>query len=145
MKSTDSVRRALRREISVTDFIQVDDIPPAPPWIERKFTVGRWGEWNFNPFFIPGLSSLIAGVVIIPSAVIFGSGVGGVLLTILAVLATVAWPAYTFVSMKRNTHMYMSTSKNGTRYIAEATVVGRNSDSYRARVIAKDSPVRIEL
>lgn len=145
MKSTDSVRRALWRQINATDFIQVDDIPPAPPWIERKFTVGRWGEWNFNPFFIPGLSSLIAGVIIIPPAVILGSGVGGVFLIILAILAAVAWPAYTFVSMKRNTHTYVSTNKNGTRYIAEVTVVGRNSDSYRARVIAEDSPVRISL
>ena len=91
------------------------------------------------------MSSLIAGVVIIPPAVILGSGVGGVILTILAVLATLAWPAWTFMNVKKNTHMYMSTNNGGTRYIAEATVVGRNSDCYRARVIAEDSPVRISL
>ncbi len=145
MQNTAPIRRALRRHISYSDFIQVDDIPPAPPWVERKFTDGKWDEWTFNPFFVPIFSSLIAGGVIIPPAVIFGSGIGGVLLAILTVLATVAWPAWTFVSMKRNTHMYVSTDAiNGTRHIVEVTVMGWN-DSSRARVIAKDSPIRIRL
>ena len=145
MQNTAPIRRALRRHISTTDFMQVDDIPPAPPWVERKFTDGKWDEWTFNPFFVPVLSSLIAGGVIIPPAAMFVSGVGGVVFTILAVLATVAWPAWTFVSMKRNTHMYVATDAiNGTRHIVEVTVMGWN-DSSRARVIAKDSPVRIRL
>ena len=146
MQNTAPIRRALRRHVSNADFMQVDDIPPAPPWVERNFTDGKWTEWTFNPFLAPVLTSLIAGVVIIPPAVIFGSGLSGVLLTILAVLATVAWPAWTFVSMKRNTHTYVSTDSGvGTRYIVEATVMGRHDDSSRARVIVKDSPVRISL
>ena len=146
MQNTAQIRRALRRHVSNADFIQVDDIPPAPPWVERKFTDGKWTEWTFNPFLAPVLTSLIAGVVIIPPAVIFGSGIGGVLLTILAVLATVAWPAWTFVSMKRNTHMYVSADGfSGTRHIVEATIMGRHDDCSRARVVAKDSPVRIKL
>ena len=146
MQNTAPIRRALRRHISYADLIQVDDIPPAPPWVERKFTDGKWTEWTFNPFLIPSILSAIIGVVVLPPATILGSGVGGVLLTILAVLATVAWPAWTFVSMKRNTHMYVTTdSINGTRHIVEATVMGRHDDSSRARVIAKDSPVRIRL
>ena len=145
MQNTAPIRRALRRHVSNADFMQVDDIPPAPPWVERNFTDGKWTEWTFNPFLAPVLTSLIAGVVIIPPAVIFGSGIGGVLLTILAVLATAAWPTWTFVSMKRNTHMYVATDAiNGTRHIVEVTVMGWN-DSSRARVIAKDSPVRIRL
>ena len=146
MQNTAQIRRALRRHVSNADFMQVDDIPPAPPWVERNFKDGKWTEWTFNPFLAPVLTSLIAGVVIIPPAVIFGSGIGGVLLTILAVLATVAWPTWTFVSMKRNTHTYVSTGSGvGTRYVVEATVMGRHDDYSRARVIAKDSPVRIRL
>src|SRR5690606_41634313 len=75
-----------RSPLSLHDALPIfDDIPPAPPWVERKFTDGKWTEWTLNPFLAPSLSSMIVGVVIIPPAVIFGSGIGGVLLTILAV------------------------------------------------------------
>ena len=146
MKDLRKIRWALGQYGSPTEYMQVDDIPPVPPWVERKFTDGKWTEWTFNPFLAPSLSSMIVGVVIIPPAVIFGSGIGGVLLTILAVLVTAAWPTWTFVSMKRNTHMYVSADGfNGTRHIVEATIMGKHDDCSRARVIAKDSPVRIKL
>lgn len=127
-----------------THYVQIDDLPPAPPWVERKFTDGKWSEWTFSPFFIPLVISPIIGVVVIPPAVILGSGVWGVFLTILSVAITVSWPIWTVMKVKRNTHMYMSLNSKGTRYIVEATILGKNDD-VRARVIAEDSPVRIDL
>lgn len=144
MKDLSKIRRALRQYGSQMEYMQVDDLPPAPPWVERKFIDGKWSAWTFNPFFIPSLISSTIGVFVIPPAVIFGSGVWGVFLTILAVAITVAWPIWTFVRVKRNTHTYMSLNIRGTRYIVEATILGKNDD-VRARVIAKDSPVRISL
>lgn len=145
MKNLNKIGRALRQYYGAsTHYVQIDDLPPAPPWVEREFKNGKWSEWTFDPYFVPTISSLTAGTFLIPPAIIFFSGGWGVVLTILAVAITVAWPIWTAVNIKRNTHMYMSLNSKGTRYIVEATILGKNDD-VRARVIAKDSPVRIDL
>lgn len=144
MTDLKKIRRALGQCGSPMEYMQIDDLPPAPPWVEREFVNGKWSKWRGNPYIAPVFSSLIAGVVIIPPAIIFFSGVWGAVLTILAVAMTVAWPIWTVMRVKRNTNMYVSLNANGTRYIVEASILGKH-DNVRARVIAKDSPVRIEL
>lgn len=144
MKNLNRIGWALRQYGAPTHYMQIDDLPSAPPWVEREFKNGKWSEWRGNPYITPVCSSLIAGAVLIPPAIILFSGAWGVVLTILAVAITVAWPIWTVVNVKRNTHMYMSLDSKGPRYIVEATILGKNDDA-RARVIAKDSPVRIDL
>lgn len=144
MKDLSRIRWALRQYGNPMEYMQIDDIPPAPPWVEREFVNEKWSEWRGNPYISPMCSSLIVGAVLLPPAVMIFSGVWGVFLTILVVAIAVAWPIWAMVSVKRNTHMYLSLNTKGTRYIVEATILGKNND-VRARVIAKDSPVRIEL
>lgn len=144
MKDLRKIRWALGQYGNPMEYMQVDDLPPAPPWVEREFVNEKWSEWRGNPYITPVCSSLIAGTVLIPPAIILFSGMWGVVLTILAVAITVAWPIWTLVNVKRNTHMYVSFNNKGTRCIVEATILGKH-DNVRARVIAKDSPVRIDL
>lgn len=123
-------------------YRRVKEIPPAPPWIKRTKNVTPWREWVWSPWFVPATITTLLSLIFIPLAVMSTTSLWGLLGFPLFMSIALSPIIFTKVLIKRNTFLYETHSYYGRFYI-EATYMG--DIDMRARVVAYDEPVRIEL
>jgi len=123
-------------------YRMVKEIPPAPPWIKRTKNVTPWREWVWSPWFVPGLITSILAPIFIPLAVMSTTSLWGLLGFPLFMSIAISPIIITKVRIKANTHLYEIHS-HYNRFYVEATHLG--DIEMRARIVAVDQPMRIEL
>lgn len=126
-----------------SEYRKISQIPPVPPWIERTKKVSAWSAWTWNPWIIPSVVSSLLGVFLLPLAAFSGLGLLKWILFLFALLIVCAPLLYTMVRIKNGTALYETHTEYGDRYFIEVESIG--DDDMRARVVAVDKPVRIEL
>lgn len=123
-------------------YLRVKEIPPAPPWIKRTKNVTPWRTWVWSPWLLSGIITPILSLIFIPLAVMSTTSLWGLLGFPLFMSIALSPIIITKARIKKNTFLYETHSHYGRFYI-EATFMG--DIDMRARVVAYDQPIRIEL
>ena len=126
-----------------SEYRKISQMPPVPPWVERTKKVSKWSNWTWNPWFIPSMVSSFLGVFLLPMSALAEPVLLKWILFLLAVLIVCAPLLYTMDKIKRGTSLYETHTRYGERYFVEVEYI--DDDELRARVVAVDEPVRIEL
>lgn len=123
-------------------YREVKEIPPAPPWIKRTKNVTPWREWVWSPWALPVFITPALSAIFIPLAVMSTTSLWGLLGFPLFMSIALSPIIITKARIKKNTFLYEIHS-HYNRFYVEATYLGEID--MRARVVAVDRPMRIEL